>query len=279
MQSTSLNNIIIQIQKDGFKCFDLYLASFGKETLINATECSSPDEAIATLNTVVSGFADNSHEVRFSIKLKTSRTASGTGVLGPIPFVVNARAAASIHNNLGATGANPFEFLAQMQGLGFVSSDTLKAQQQVSEANLRVVLAEAELKRKMEALEQDRKHFETEKKREQARLAGLEVKYNSNSEHVKDGFSRAFGSIINTYFPGAQPRTEPLGATDDDLTKDPKYAPIQAIGTKIFEQVKTLNHIQYLDLLVTWGIANPTELEEWYTHATENPNANQAPCS
>lgn len=207
---------------------------FSDDDTIEAKIEKSINRLLAVLN-------DFTADSVLSIELKNSRTANGSGILGPIEFVVNEQQ----EQQPGAPAFQGFGAPA-----GFISEEVL---------NSRLAGIEAQNEKKINDIlfKQRERDFNERIKRERTELNELrkelndeKKKYNSNTGQAADALVFAIKKILAELFPGAFPAGATVTATtQQQLEGTPEATPAQPDAKEI--EINKLCNLLYNNPKVT----------------------------
>lgn len=232
---------------------------FSDDDTIEAKIEKSINRLLAVLN-------DFTADSVLSIELKNSRTANGSGILGPIEFVVNEQEqqqqpSAPAFQGFGAPA-------------GFISEEVL---------NSRLAGIEAQNEKKINDIlfKQRERDFNERIKRERTELNELrkelndeKKKYNSNTGQAADALVFAIKKILAELFPGAFPAGATVTAnTQQQLAGTPETEQQQPDAKEI--EINKLCNLLYNNPKVT--PAEITQLTRGISNHLNKVNQQQAP--
>lgn len=243
--------IFKHIEETKFPLWGLWLVQGYKRVPVmfysgdNFTDSDTPeDKAKKAIQRLTVALEDLPADAVLSIELKNSRTANGSGIIGPFEFVNHSR-----DDEQTATSAPGFGQFPGLVGLpappaGYVSEETLNGRlEALRVANERQIndlifkQREADFKERMAReraeLKEMRKELNDERK-----------KYESNTGAAAETLVFAAKKILGELFPGLKAATAQaatpaqLGAAEpapEQPTHDPKYNAIERLANALYE--------------------------------------------
>ena len=219
-----LDYIINHIKQTKFPLWSLYVVQnyrripimhyCGDDFTDSETSESKSEKSVNRLLTVLSDFPT---DAVLSIDLKNSKTANGSGILGPIEFV-------NIDKDEQNTTPAAFSGFGQIPA-GFVSVETLNGKlEELKAANERQI-NELLFKQRERDFNDKVQRERTELKELRKELNDEKKKYESNTGQAAETLVFAIKKIIAELFPGAftaQTQTAPALSGSDAATNEPE---------------------------------------------------------
>ena len=229
--------------QNGFKSQSHILSYYGVDFDGNDTPENMIDKSIAKLDAVVSSFPP---DAVFSIELKNSKSANGTGIIGPFQFS-NTTAADTPQNLSGAPVPTPYLTEETLKGITAQMEQNFKNQIEQLKAESLLRERENELKRKQDEL--------ATKFQE---VADLKKSYDSGVAKSADILFQAGKKLIMAFVPalipadgaavlsGTQQPAAPVESTPaQESAPDDKADAVDDLAAYLYDNF-TINDIQQL---------------------------------
>ena len=199
--------------QNGFKSQSHILSYYGVDFDGNDTPENMIDKSIAKLDAVVSSFPP---DAVFSIELKNSKSANGSGIIGPFQFS-NTTAADNAQNLSGAPVLNTYLTKETLDGITAQMEQNFNRQIEQLKAESLLRERENELKRKQDEL--------AAKFQE---VADLKKSYDSSVAKSADVLFQAGKKLIMAFVPALIPAESPAVA----LSGTQQTAPVESAPEK-----------------------------------------------
>ncbi len=216
-------------------------------------EDAKPDEKLnASLNALEITLSSFKPTDKFTIILKNSETANGSGVYGPIEFINMESESAPLpgakpqtSNGFGGFAGIPdFNYL---RSLGYVPESEYTAKLEAAKLEQQKAMMEMEFRLKEEAMKRDfankkenlrRQIAETQRQREEANNG-----INKLVEVVKLAAPSVLGQLFGIDVKGL---AGPQEQTSEVTVKDPKYMEVEALATELYDSGVTAEDVSRL---------------------------------